>query len=507
MTPPGPVIIGVDVGTTAVKVVAFSLGSSWRSSARRDLSLASPEPGWMVQDPEAVLVAVAEALTEVVGFCGSAEIIGLSVGTAMHGLAGLDSDHRPLTQLITWADTRATDEVSELQRSGLAGEIHRATGTPVHPMTPLAKLLWFARHDPDTLHRVRWWVGLKELVLHWLTGEVATEVSSASGTGLFDLAEGGWSAAALDLVGVDIDQLPPILATTATLGLGRAAASRVGLRAGTPVVVGAADGPLGNVGTGALAPGVAGLSLGTSGAVRTVVERPDPLALDPESGLFCYAITDDQWVIGGAISNGGPVSRWAVATLLDDTSSDGTAIPVDDDALIALASQAPPGSDGLVMLPFLLSERAPLWDPDMRGAFLGLRADHTRAHLARAAVEGVCLQVRALVDRVDAVAPVASVRATGGVFGSGLWRPVLAACLGRPLHVVDGVDGTACGVAALGLLGLGRATDLTEATRMLGVDPDSPPPAESMDPEAEAVYSRLAASVGPLLQALERAAP
>src|SRR5690606_10215993 len=202
-----------------------------------------------------------------------------------------------------------------LRASGEALELHDLTGTPVHPMTPLTKLMWFHRHDPATADRVRWWVGLKDYVLWRLTGTLATELSSASGTALLDRRTRQWSERATSLAGITADQLPDILPTTASLGLSRAVATRVGLPINTPVVVGAADGPLGNLGTGALGPGVVGLSLGTSGAARMVVDAP-PEHLDPS--LFCYALTADAWVVGGAVSNGGVVVRWAGASLTPD---------------------------------------------------------------------------------------------------------------------------------------------------------------------------------------------
>ena len=148
-------ILGVDVGTSAVKVVAFAPGSSWRCSAQRDLEVVSPEPGHQVQDPDALLVALAETLAEVVQACGPAEVIGLSIAAAMHGLVALDAERRPLTPLITWADTRAADEAVELHRSGRAADLQRLTGTPVHPMSPLTKLLWFARRAPSAAAAAR----------------------------------------------------------------------------------------------------------------------------------------------------------------------------------------------------------------------------------------------------------------------------------------------------------------------------------------------------------------
>ena len=233
-------------------------------------------------------------------------------------------------------------------------------------------------------------------------------------------------------------------------------AARIGLPPGLPVAVGAADGPLGNLGTGAIQPGVAGLSLGTSGAVRMAVNEP---RFDPAGRLFCYALTDTLWVSGGAVSNGGNTLRWAGETFAPDLVADGPA----DTELLALAAQIPAGSDGLAMLPYVLSERAPLWDPDIPGAFLGVRHHHTRSHFIRAAVEGVCLQISTIVDALDTVSPVRSVRATGGPFRSSLWQNVMAATLARPFTVQADAGGTALGAAALGWFALGGAPDLTEA--------------------------------------------
>ena len=269
--PPAEVVIGLDIGTTATKAVAFGLGSAWRTTVVREYPLLAPRPGWQVQDPVTVLAAVMGALAEVATQCRGARVAGISVSAAMHGLIGLDAELRPLTPLLTWADSRATAEAAELRGTPEGIALHRTSGTPIHPMSPLTKLLWFARHEPELGRRVRAWVGLKDFVLHALTGTLATELSSASGTGLLDLSSRGWNPAALDLAGVTEDQLPPVLPTTAVLGLTKTVAHRLGLAVATPVVVGAADGPLGNLGTGALGSGVVGLSIGTSGAARMVV--------------------------------------------------------------------------------------------------------------------------------------------------------------------------------------------------------------------------------------------
>lgn len=455
------VLIGLDVGTTAVKVAAFSTaGRGEVASAQHEYPLASPRPGWQVQEPADVLAAVDAALRDCLAALGRARPIGLAVSSAQHGLLGLDDRREPVTPLITWADARATAEARHLRETGRAPELLRRTGTPVHPMSPLVKLCWFARHEPDLARAVRWWLGVKDLVLLHLTGSLVTELSSASATGLLNSRTRAWDPEALELAGITVDQLPPVLPTTSVLTLAAPAAAATGLVAGLPVAVGAADGPLGNLGTGAIEPGVAGLSLGTSGAVRMAVDGP---RVDPGGSLFCYALTDDLWVVGGAVSNGGIVLRWAGATFAADVVRGNHP----DRDLLALAAQAPPGSDGLVMVPYLLSERAPLWDPELPGAYVGIRHHHTRAHFVRAALEGVCLQVSTIAEALESVAPVREVRATGGPFRSPLWRSVMAAVLGRPLVVEAGAGGTALGATALGWFALGGAPDLATALARL----------------------------------------
>ena len=287
-------------------------------------------------------------------------------------------------------------------------------------------------------------------------------------------------------------------------GCARPPRGSTGLAEGTPVVIGAGDGPLGNLGTGAMAAGIAGLSLGTSGAVRMAVSEP---SIDRGRTLFCYALTDSVWVIGGAISNGGAVVRWAEQALAPDLNGADAGAGNGggrDVALLELAASAPPGSGGLVMLPYLLAERAPLWDPDLPGSYLGLRREHTRAHMARAAIEGVCMQLRLIVDRLSEVEPVRSVRATGGVFRSALFCEVVPAMLARPVQLMGEAEGTALGAAGLGLFALGRAKTLTDACALLAA-PDAQAPAPlAADPELIALYDDHRALVVDRIDELDR---
>lgn len=478
------VIVGLDVGTTAAKASLFCLDGQLRLTASREYPLLNPRPGWHVQDPEVIARGVLEALREAVSRVDAARVLGISISTAMHGLVGLDAGQRPVTDLMTWADSRSWQQAEELNEHSTGPRLHYTSGTPTHPMSPLVKLRWMGANDPELLTSAAHWVGLKDWILIVLTGRVATELSSASGSGMIDMETRDWNPEAIELTGVRPDQLPPILDTTDILPLRAAAAGMIGLPAGLPVVVGAGDGPLGNLGTGAMEPGKAGLSIGTSGAVRMVVRTPAVV-----SGLFCYALTRDVWVAGGAVSNGGLVQRWLTETYA----------PGADDAEACLRAEGiPPGSDGLVMVPYLVAERASLWDAEIRGAFLHVRKMHTPNHFLRAGVEGVAFQLWSILRRVRMINRVDEVRATGGVFRSPLWRDVVAGVLNRPTVVTGAAEGSGLGAAILGAVALGAADSLPAGYELLrGTDHDE---RIEVSDEARAVYEEMHYAVPRLLQ-------
>lgn len=456
MGPASDIILGLDVGTTAAKVSLFSLDGDVRLTVAREYPLLNPNPGWHVQHPDTIALGVLAAMREAVASVDPTRIIGISISTAMHGLVGLDEQRRPVTELLTWADSRAWAQAEALNEHSTGPRLHYTSGTPTHPMSPLVKLRWMRDNHPELLTRTAHWVGLKDWILVVLTGQVATELSTASGSGMLDMEARSWNPEAIELTGVRPDQLPPILDTTATLPLSPEAADQVGLPAGLPVVVGAGDGPLGNLGTGAMEPGKAGLSIGTSGAVRMVVRAPAVV-----SGLFCYALTSDVWVAGGAVSNGGMVQRW-----LTETYAPGA----DDAEACRRAEAIPPGSDGLLMIPYLVAERASLWDSEIRGAFLHVRQAHTPDHFLRAGVEGVAYQLWTILRRLRMINRVEEIRATGGVFRSQLWRDVVAGVLNRPLVVTGAAEGSGLGAAILGAQALGVVDSLQQGYELLRGD-------------------------------------
>jgi gluconokinase len=488
--PRAPAVIGLDIGTTSAKAMAFGQDGAQLGGAETAYPLLEPEHGRAEQEPDTVLGAAVHVLRDAAADArkAGADVTGVSVSTAMHSLAGLDADHRPLTPLVTWADTRAAAEAERLRAE--RPDLHARTGTPLHPMAPLPKLVWFREHEPDVFAAVRRWVGVKEMVLARLTGEWAIDHSVASGTGLLNLERLDWDAEALEVAGIEAGRLARLVPTTEVLALDAGAAQLTGLPSGTPVVAGAGDGPLANLGVGAVRPGVAACSIGTSGALRLVVERP---AVDPQGRVFCYALTPGRWVVGGAINNGGVVLQWAGETLAPDLGRH------PEEELVALAGEVAAGCDGLIMLPYLLSERAPHWSPLPRGAYVGLTRHHRREHLVRAALEGVCQQLAlVLASMRESGNDVREVRATGGFAQSDLWRRILAGALGMPIGFPSGHQGSAFGAALLGMEALGMVDTIDIAADLVHVD-------DIVEPDAgeAATYAELLPTFGALYDALE----
>ena len=480
------VVVGLDCGTTATKAVTAGTDGRLRDTASVGYPLLVPAPGRAELDPHRLQAAALDALTQVARRAADRgdAVVALSLSAAMHGLVPLDGDGRPLGALVTWADGRAAEQDAALVADDRARGLHARTGTPVHPMSPMVKLAWWARHEPDLLARTARWGGVKELLVGALCGRTdLVDLSCASGSGAYDLVARRWDDEALQLAGVRPGQLPEVVPTTHVLpGLLPDVARATGLRADLPVVIGAADGVLASLGAGAVRPDVAAVSLGTSGALRVVVPRP---TVDPAGRLFCYALTDDLWVLGGAVNNGGSVVRWAAQALTGPQEAGG--LDERDARLLEEAARAPAGSDGLLCLPYLLGERAPWWRPGLRGAYLGLRREHGRPHLVRAAVEGVCQQLALVRDAVTAVElPLREVRATGGAVASPLWVQTLASALDLPVRLADSPEGTGLGACLLGLHALGALPDLQQAAALVAVrDPVEPDPADA------ALYRRL----------------
>ncbi len=483
------VVIGVDLGTTSTKAVAFDTGGRQLATASAGYPLDEPHPGWAEQDPAQILDAVLDTVRAVVSEVDG-PVAALSFSSAMHTLIGLDADRgpaHPVAVLGRLAGRRAGRPAAGGPRrpgpapadrhagapdgaAAQAGLVPRAAAGAVRP----GRLL--GRHQ-----------GLRAVPAVRRAGHrpVGRLRHRAARPRHAVLGPGG-----AQLAGIGPERLPELVPTTTVLsGLSAEVADRLGLPAATPVVAGAGDGPLANLGLGAVHPGVAACSIGTSGALRVTVERP---AVDPLGGVFCYALTEHRWVVGGAINNGGIVLDWAGRALAPDLGDQPA------EALLELAGRVPPGSGGLVMLPYLLGERAPHWSGLPLGAYVGLTREHRREHLVRAAIEGVCLQLALVLESMRAAGnEVHEVRATGGFARSPLWRQILADALGLDVRFPAGHEGSGFGAALLGMYALGLVDSLDVAADLVRIEDTVWP-----DPSAAAVYAALRPVFADLYDAL-----
>lgn len=457
--------IAVDIGTTSTKTMLIRADGATLDIANIGYPLNTPTPGAAEQDPDEIFEAVLQGMKQMVQSYKQSggdvqDILCVSFSSAMHSLIGVDAQGRPLTQSLTWADQRAQQEADQLNAADAGLQIYKRTGTPIHPMSPLVKLIWLGRTNPEITAKVFKWIGIKEYVLFKLFGKYVVDYSIASATGLFDLQKLEWNELALQTAGVNKDQLPePVPTTFCLTGLGKEFEAKLGIGKETPFVVGASDGVLANLGAGVMNTDRFAVSIGTSSAVRTVVERP---ALDAKGRLFCYCLTEKHWVTGGASNNGAIVLQWAMKALYATETEQWKQQGIDPfQAIFKEAEQVNPGADGLLFLPLLSGERAPFWDAQAKGVFFGLSLTHDKKHMLRAALEGVAFQVACIVDIMKETAGVPrEIIASGGFAHSPLWCQILSDILGIKIVIPDEVNSSCLGAAQLGLMAIGQAESI-----------------------------------------------
>lgn len=473
-------MIGLDLGTTNCKAVLLDVEGHVLAKASHSYRLHIPQPGWAEQDVRQVWAAVISVLSAVAQAAPTpAAFDGICASGAMHSLFPIaDETGTPLANAMTWADARATSVYKGLIADCDTHALYRRTGCPVHSTYHLQRLRWWHREAAEQAQAAHLWVAIKDWILHALTGVWATDLSLASTTGLLSLQDLTWDTEALQLAGVHPRRLPPLVASSDLVGtLTAEAAAVTGLPAGLPVIAGGSDGAMASLGTGVAAPGQAVITVGTSGAVRKIVDEP---WFDPAERTWCYLLAGRRWIAGGAINNGGLALQWAREKLYPDLAGE-----AGYDRLAADAAACPPGANGVFLLPYFAGERSPHWAPRDRGILYGLGMGHTRVDMARAAMEGVA---NCLADVWDALYGTETagdiVRLTGGITRTPLWVQILADMLGVPLMALDVADTSATGAALLGMHALG----LIHADQMARTV--EPGPIYAPDPERHAFYQQ-----------------
>ncbi|MCD9026163.1 gluconokinase [Cohnella silvisoli] len=456
-------VIAVDIGTTSTKALLVRRDGTVRASHNVPYPLETPAPDRAEQNPETIFQAVVEGIRTVASQLrhGEESLACVSFSSAMHSVIAVDADFNPLTPSITWADNRGAELAEAFRETEKGIGIYRRTGTPIHPMSPLVKIMWLQRFQPEIVKAACCFIGIKEYVLGRLFHRTVMDESIASATGLYASEQGDWDEEALAAAGISRIKLPELVPVTFRLqGLDPADAAMLGVESHTPFVVGASDGVLANLGVGANGEGICACTIGTSGAVRTVWKRP---RTDPKGRLFCYKLLEDYWVGGGAINNGGIALQWLTEQL---AGNEGLADESRAEALenaAALAKTVAPGAEGLLFLPFLAGERAPWYNANARGVFFGLSLYHERKHLCRSVFEGVLYRIRSVFEAmVETGGGIGTIRASGGFAKSPFWCQMLADMTNTKVSVSDSVESSGIGAAMIGLLATGEIGSLDE---------------------------------------------
>lgn len=473
-------IIGVDIGTTSTKAIAFSLQGQVMAAANRKYPILYPEPGFCEQDPDEMLRAVVSTIREVTADLKGKDCAPLALGfsSAMHSLMAVDQAGNPLTHAIIWADTRSDAYASRIKQSRAGHEIYLRTGTPLHPMSPLCKLAWMKDQQPEIFNKAHKFISIKEYVFLKFFHQYLVDYSVASATGLFDSRDLRWSEVALRTAGITADRLSePVPPTHVCKGLSEAWADGMGLDPQIPWVLGASDGCLAHLSAQAIRPGFASLTIGTSGAIRVAAMAP---ANDAQERVFSYLLTEDVYIVGGPINSGGVVFRWFLDNFAAPEKEEAAHAGTDPyDLLIEKAKSVAAGADHLLFLPYLLGERAPFWDAKAKGVYFGVSIRHTRAHFIRALMEGIVFGLYSVGLAVEAhTQPIDVIYAGGGFARSDFWLQIVADVFNKPVRVAESIESSALGAAAMAMYALGLFKNLNEVERIL-------PEAREIVPRAE----------------------
>jgi gluconokinase len=477
-----PIFVGIDLGTSAVKVLAVTTGGREIASASTFYGLLAPQPEFVEQDADAIYRATMQVFERVladVRLRGS-QIAAVGFSSAMHGILAVDANGEPLSNVITWLDRRSAAIADGWRSDGTALDLYHRTGVPTHPMLPLAKLRWLRDNDPALFERAHRFVGLKELFIFRWTGEWLVDWGLAAATGLFSIHAPRWDERALELAGVTPERLSrPAPPSTALKTFRASLARELHLAADTAVVLASSDGALANIGIGAALAGDLALTLGTSGAIRALVDAP---ALDDGGRTFCYYADDTHYIVGGSTSSAGASLDWIFALLLAEVPKEQRFARA-----VELAAAVAPGADGLVVLPFLSGERAPYWRSSLRGAFDGLDLSHDRSTIVRAAFESVVFGMHAVYDVLRATAGDARrLLLSGGLTKAPLVRGLLADVFGLPAVQPHQQEASAFGAALIAAQAIGAIADATKSAQAVGYDEPTEPQAELGPPYAAA---------------------
>jgi len=441
-------IIGVDIGTGSAKAVAVDEEGTPIADSQVYYKTNSPQPGYSEQDPEIIWNAFAQCIRDILSKINQVPL-AVSFSSAMHSLLVVNNKNIAITPLITWEDTRSEKISEDLRNSREAKSIYTSTGTPIHSMTPLCKIKWTKENEKKIFKQASKFISIKEFIWYRLFNKYEIDYSIASATGLFSIKNLKWNKPSLKFCGIDESHLSePVPTDFIRTGINSAISATLNIPEETSFCIGASDGCLANLGSDAITKGTAALTIGTSGAVRIACSRP---IVNYSAMIFNYVLDDSTFISGGPVNNGGNVLKWIFKTFLNNQS------PTNNDYknIFEQIEKIPPGSEGLIFLPYLHGERAPIWDEKASGLFFGIQSLHTNAHFFRAALEGICFALNSILEIIEtSSSAIKQLNVSGGFVHSQIWMHILADISNKKICLVQTEDASSVGAALLGMKAL-----------------------------------------------------
>lgn len=480
-------LLGIDVGTSSCKVGLFENSGKLLADVSKPYCSFYPHPGWAEQNPEDWWEAVRTAVRSVIEQSGvsPADIDGIGVDGQSWSAVAVGDDGRCLGMSPIWQDSRAKDICREVEEQIGQDRIFSVAGNRLRPYYSTPKILWYKRAMPELYDNTFQFLQSNSYIIYKLTSVFSQDVCQAYGLHFFDNAKRRYDALLAQEFGVDLKKFPQLYDCTDVVGtVTREAAQACGLCMGTPVVAGGLDAACAALGVGVYQPGQTQEQSGQAGGMSICTDFP---AAHPAL-ISSPHVVPDRWLLQGGTTGGAGVMRWLQQELWPDTSFQ---------ALSALAESVDAGSDGVIFLPYMAGERSPIWNPDAKGVFYGLGFEKKRAHLVRAAMEGVAFSLRHNLETAEeANIQIGTLRAVGGAANSRVWMQIKADVTGRTIESCSSDTGTVFGAAILAAMGIGLCRDPAEMlSQNVTVKGKYTP-----DPEKHALYTKQMGQYMKLLQ-------
>lgn len=473
-------LMGIDIGTTGCKTILVDESGKVVASEIDSYPLYSSRHGWSEQNPEDWWIAVKNTIKRTMGRNKqyTSNLMGIGLSGQMHGLVALDKDRSIIRPSILWNDQRTEKQCIEVYEKvdGVKGLL-RYTNNRMLPGYTGGKILWVRENEPECYERINSFVNPKDYIRYCLTGELATEVSDASGTGLFNVKSRSWSRELFSILDIPYEWAPSCYESIEISGtvLGPIS-TELGLPKNLPVVGGGGDSVIQTLGTGVITSDILMTTIGTAGIISTALEgyRDNP---DGKLQIFCNVMPGEWHAMGVTLSAGGSMS-WA-KDVIGFSETEVARISNEDvyDIISREAEQSVPGSNGIIFLPYLTGERCPHSDPAARGAFIGLSLSTEKSDLFRSIMEGVIFSFRDVADIFSSIGQrFTHIETSGGGAQSSLWRQIHADIFKKDVFTVSGSrEGAAYGAAIVAGVGMNVWPDFKEASNLLTIETETGP--------------------------------